>query len=316
MNQSDDTWHKTTQGISPSSSTRLRRAVTQFEIEHRLHWSEVRLSQVKADMDPATLRTHVLGSSKDLHFLAVHLADIFSGFFGAKRLLFNVSFLFSPGKETDLIAMETYGQWVGEITHHIKLEKIRCTIGMGSLGNCYNTWQYTLMTMWVWYLGKAVGQVGGFCLCCHVPTVCFNWKLLNQIKRPRSKNKTDNVNIPQYLHLIPKIRSCENTNSSRIKKITKLIDYRTLTFLWAFTRTNPPNWQRGRALGLPGGTFHPAGRTLMALRRATGEAAVKGAPGPQSPGMYLEVGHYREGINQKRATAPKQTNGTMFWDIN
>lgn len=68
--------HKTTQGIS-SSSVCLRRAVTQFEIKHRLHRSEVRLSQVKADMDPAILRTHVLGSSKDLHFLAVHLSVIF-----------------------------------------------------------------------------------------------------------------------------------------------------------------------------------------------------------------------------------------------
>lgn len=187
----------------PSLSLKLNTACTDLKLDFlksRLTWTQ-------------QLSEHMFWARPKICTFWQFISKTSSQVLGAKRLLFNVSFLFSPGKETDLIAMETYGQW-----HHIKLEKIRCTIGMGSLGNCYNTWQYILMTMWVWYLVKAVGQVGGFCLCFHVPTVCFNWKLLNQIKRPWSKNKRDNVNIPQYLHLIPKIRSCENTNSSRIKK--------------------------------------------------------------------------------------------------
>lgn len=67
--------------------------------------------------------------------------------------------------------METYGHWVREIMHHIKLEKIRYTIGTGSLGNFYYTLQYVLLTIQVWYLGRAVGQIGGLCLCFHV---CLN----------------------------------------------------------------------------------------------------------------------------------------------
>lgn len=150
---------------APSLSLKLNTACTDLKLDFlksRLTWTQ-------------QLSEHMFWARPKICTFWQSISQTSSQVLGAKRLLFNVSFLFSPGKETDLIAMETYGQWVGEITHHIKLEKIRCTIGMGSLGNCYNTWQYILMTMWVWYLGKAVGQVGGFCLCFHVPTVCFNW---------------------------------------------------------------------------------------------------------------------------------------------
>lgn len=47
----DDTWHKIIQGIF-SSSICLKHAVIQFKIVHRLHWSKVRLSKIKADIDP------------------------------------------------------------------------------------------------------------------------------------------------------------------------------------------------------------------------------------------------------------------------
>lgn len=140
MNQSDDTWHKATQGISSSFvslSLKLNTACTDLKLDllkSRLTWTR-------------QLSEHMFWARPKICAFWQSISQTSSQVMGAKRLLFNVSFLFSPGKEADLIAMETYGQWVGEIMHHIKLEKIRCTIGVGSLGNVYNTWQYILMTM-------------------------------------------------------------------------------------------------------------------------------------------------------------------------
>lgn len=48
---SEETWLKIIQGIF-SSSICLRHAVIQFKIVYRLHWSKVRLSNIKADIDP------------------------------------------------------------------------------------------------------------------------------------------------------------------------------------------------------------------------------------------------------------------------
>ena len=80
----NDTCHKIIQGIF-SYSICLRHAVIQFKIVHRLHWSKVRLSRIKADIDhlwsmrsgPSHSVPHVLDMSKAGHFLAVHLWDLF-----------------------------------------------------------------------------------------------------------------------------------------------------------------------------------------------------------------------------------------------
>ena len=46
----DDTWHKIIQGIFSSSICLSHAVVIQFNVVHRLHWSKVRLSKIKADI--------------------------------------------------------------------------------------------------------------------------------------------------------------------------------------------------------------------------------------------------------------------------
>lgn len=161
----EDTWLKIIRGIF-SSSICLRHAVIQFKIVHRLHWSKVRLSKIKADIDPTCDRCgrdpatllHMFWTCPE-HKLCTFWQSIFETFsriFGNRLApspfiaLFGVAQMGSHLEvwERTMLAFcsllarrlillkwkdrtpPTYSHWIKEIMYHIKLEKIRYTIGV------------------------------------------------------------------------------------------------------------------------------------------------------------------------------------------
>lgn len=123
MNQSDDTDGTKQHRESPpppfvfdvpSLSLKLNTACTDLKLDFlksRLTWTQ-------------QFSEHTFWARPKICTFWQSISQSSSKVLGANRLIFlcSVLFLFSPGKETDLIAMETYDQWVGEFMHHIKLQ--------------------------------------------------------------------------------------------------------------------------------------------------------------------------------------------------
>lgn len=77
---SEEVWHKIIQGIFTSSIC-LRHAVIQFKIVHRLHWSKVKLSKIKANIDSTFDRCRQVPATL-LHMFWTNIFETFSGLFG------------------------------------------------------------------------------------------------------------------------------------------------------------------------------------------------------------------------------------------
>jgi len=152
----------------------LRHAVVQFKIVHRLHWSKVRLSKFKPDLDPTCDRCkqapatllHMFWTCPRLYIFWQSIFDAFSGICGKTIHPSPLISLFGvPPVEislskcnTNMIAFGSllarrlilskwkdshppaYGHWIREVMCHIHLEKVRYTI-RGSVEKFYSTWQ-------------------------------------------------------------------------------------------------------------------------------------------------------------------------------
>ncbi len=169
---SEEIWHKIIQGIV-SSSICLRHAVIQFKIV-RLHWSKVRLSKIKADIDPICDQCsqapdtllHMFWTCPRLYMFWTDFFETFSGVFGevVEPSPFLALFGVAPEntllntREVNMLAFGSllarrlilfkwkdpippiHSHWIREVMGHLKLEKIRHTI-RGSIGTFYITWQ-------------------------------------------------------------------------------------------------------------------------------------------------------------------------------
>uniref|UniRef100_A0AAR2M2X3 Reverse transcriptase zinc-binding domain-containing protein n=1 Tax=Pygocentrus nattereri TaxID=42514 RepID=A0AAR2M2X3_PYGNA len=169
----EETWCKIIQGIF-SSSICAKHAVIQFKIVHRLHWSKVRLSKIKAGLDPTCDRCglapasllHMFWSCSKLYTFWNSIFETFSKVSGKAVepspfiALFGVVPIDSAPNRRDinmfafcsLLARRlilfkwkdanppTYNHWVREVLYHLKLEKIRYTL-RGSTGKFFDIWQ-------------------------------------------------------------------------------------------------------------------------------------------------------------------------------
>ena len=157
-----------------SSSICLKHAVIQFKIVYRLHWTKVRLSKIKTDLDPTCDRCkqapatllHMFWTCPSLLSFWQSIFQTFSSICARTVKpstlisLFGVAptDAFFTGHQLNMIAFccllarqlilfkwkdarpPTYSQWIKEVMGHIHLEKIRYTI-RGSTRKFYLTWQ-------------------------------------------------------------------------------------------------------------------------------------------------------------------------------
>lgn len=151
---SEEVWHKIIQGIFTSSIC-LRHAVIQFKIVHRLHWSKVRLSKIKANIDstcdrcreaPATL-LHMFWIRPRLYMFWTNIYETLSGLFGevvepspfialfgvapentsfTKSKIKILAFCCLLARRLILIKWKdpfppTFSRWIREVMYHLKL---------------------------------------------------------------------------------------------------------------------------------------------------------------------------------------------------
>ena len=169
----DAVWQKIIRRIHTSSICQ-RHTVVQFKIVHRLHWSKVRLSKIRPELnpicdrckqDPATLLHMFWTCPKLLHFwqsifktfskILMEPIDPspLSALFGVTPQAVNLS-----SSKSNVVAFctllarrlilfrwkdpfpPTYSHWIREIMEYLKLEKIRYSL-QGSVLKFYATWQ-------------------------------------------------------------------------------------------------------------------------------------------------------------------------------
>ena len=169
----EETWHKIIKGIF-SSSICARHAVIQFKVVHRLHWSKVRLSKIRADLDPTCDRCglapasllHMFWSCPRLYTFWNSVFETLSKVSGkiVEPSPFMALFGVVPmdtslnRRDTNMFAFcsllarrlilfkwkavspPTYCHWVREVLCHLRLEKIRYTL-KGSTTKFYDIWQ-------------------------------------------------------------------------------------------------------------------------------------------------------------------------------
>lgn len=157
-----------------SSSICQRHAVVQFKIVHRLHWSKVRLSRIRPELDPTCDRCkqapasllHMFWTCPRLHSFWRSIFNTFSemleepldpspliALFGVAPQTMNLSnykcnmLAFCTLLARRLILFRwkdplppTHSLWVKEVMQYLKLEKIRYSL-QGSVLRFYATWQ-------------------------------------------------------------------------------------------------------------------------------------------------------------------------------
>ncbi|KAM7402819.1 hypothetical protein PAMP_018030 [Pampus punctatissimus] len=169
----DATWEKIIHRIYTSSICQ-RHTVIQFKIVHRLHWSKVRLSRIKPDVDPVCDRCKQDPADLLHMFWACpKLSSFWHQIFGAFSEMLKVSVDASPltalfgvlpqntkinKQHRNMLAFCTllarrliltrwkdsqppaYSHWIREVMTYVKLEKIRYSI-QGSIKKFYVFWQ-------------------------------------------------------------------------------------------------------------------------------------------------------------------------------
>lgn len=169
----DAVWQKVIRRIHTSSICQ-RHTVVQFKIVHRLHWSKVRLSKIRPELDPTCDRCkqahatllHMFWTCPKLHHFWQSIFNTLSkilmeqidpspltALFGVTPQAVNLSncksnmvaFCTLLARRLILLRWKdplppSYSHWIRETMQHLKLEKIRYSL-QGSVLKFYATWQ-------------------------------------------------------------------------------------------------------------------------------------------------------------------------------
>lgn len=179
INITDDEWQDIIDGIQ-SSSICQRHRVIQFKVVHRLHWSKVKLAQIKSDVDGLCDRCRADdGTLAHMFYHCPKLTEFWKSIFAFfSKVLeidikpFSITTIFgvadsklnlnTTGKTiisfSTLLARRliltkwkdrtppTFKHWINDLMGHLSLERIRYSL-QGNTQKFFSIWQPVLNTL-------------------------------------------------------------------------------------------------------------------------------------------------------------------------